>query len=521
MKVIDTVRKAAASAVWSQGVRLVRQPYAAQVIKRNDAEAELRVAAPGHSVPLTVTIYFGDVEWSCNCGSPMDPCAHVVAAAIALENEERASENESASPLPDSPTRSVDSSTSELGPAARADAAAVNSDASDAPRATPPRVASPEALGVTVGRPTNAARALENRRHLGYRLLQESGVVWLTRVLVAPDGTETQLRVSLSSPAARALVMEIAPREQDLHLDRLMGSAAGKYRIGEAMKAVATVLEGAPDVRVGTRAVRVSKEPVMPIVTLSEQHGELELRFERDPAIDEVIGAGLARLGDELRPLGETERTGWRLERLPSARRFSPSQSGELVNRILPELERKLIVEIKTDRLPGRVRTVKPHVEFELITEGEVLVARAVIVYGTPALARIVRGQLVQLGDRSPKRMPDAEKRLELALRDELDLLLDRPLRLEGLDAARFVERLERWRRKNASTTPGAVSERTVEIVSELLMRDHEPELVFHALGEPDIRVSPDVVLRAHLEGIEQLPLSDGSWGILPKGWPF
>jgi hypothetical protein len=89
--------------------------------------------------------------------------------------------------------------------------------------------------------------------------------VWLTRVLVAPDGAEAPLRVALSSPATRALVMEIAPRGQDLHLDRLMGSVAGKYRLSGTLQAVLTVLEGAPDVRVGARRVRVCKEPVMPV----------------------------------------------------------------------------------------------------------------------------------------------------------------------------------------------------------------------------------------------------------------
>lgn len=363
---------------------------------------------------------------------------------------------------------------------------------------------------------TPAARV---RRRLGYRVLAESGVVWLTRVLVAPDGTETPLRVALSGPAARQLVMEIAPREQDLHLDRLMGSAAGKYRIGTALQAVMTVLEGASDVRLGQRVVRISKDPVMPLVTLRDAGGGFELSFERDPSIDEVVGAGLARLGDELRPLGEIERTGWRLERLPWVRRFSLAQSGELVNNVLPELEKRLIVEVKSDRLPGRVRTFRPRVDFELVTEGEVLVVRAVIVYGAPPLARIVRGQLQQCGDRAPKRMHDAEKRLELALREQLDLLLDRPLRLEGLDASRFIERLERWRSEHAEDRVGHANASTVELVAELTMREGEPELAFCSSDDAGNRIAPDVIWRAHLEGIERLPLPSGQWGTLPKDW--
>jgi superfamily II DNA or RNA helicase len=503
VKFLDAIRKAAASGIWSEGVRLARQPRAVLVEQRGDEQAELRVVAPGHSVPLSVTIYFGDVEWTCNCGGRMDPCAHVVAAAIVLDGKSldgNISDAAGPSSLGEVPTSGV----------ARPSPAAVVASAAVRAALPPQRFVPPRASDAVISR--------EHRR-LGYRLIAESGVVWLTRVLVAPDGTETPLRVALSSPAARMLVMDIAPREQDLHLDRLMGSSAGKYRIGATLQAVMTVLEGATDVRIVGRPVRVDKEPVMPIVTLRDAGEELELVFEKDPAIEEVYGSGLARIGDELRPIGESDRTGLRLERLPLRRRFALSQAGKLVNDILPELDKRLVVEVTTDRLPGRVRTVKPRVEFELVTEGEVLVARAAILYGTPALARVVNGQLVQLGDMAPKRMLDAEKRLELLLRDELDLLLDRPLRLEGLDAARFVDRLERWRRLYAAERGEEMGARTVELVPSLVMLDDGLLIRFQPQDNADATVSADVVLRAHREGIEKVPLSNGSWGILPKGW--
>jgi hypothetical protein len=473
VQVLDTVRKAAAPGVWSEGVRLARQPSAVAVERRSDREAELRVVAGGHSVPRSVTIYFGDVEWTCDCGGKADPCAHVVAAAIAIDGQAMAVMARSIEP---------------------------NGGDSEA-------IAEP------------ALPSCESRRRLGYRLMKDSGTLWLTRVLVGPDGSETSLRTGLTSLAARALVIEIAPREQDLHLERLMGSAAGKYRVGQSMLAVVTVLEGAPDVRVDGRPVRVCREPVMPVVTLRDAGADFELVFEKDPSIDEVIGSGLARLGEQVRPLGETDRTGMRLERLPWVRRFAPTESGELVNDLLPELEKRLVIDVKTDRLPGRVRTTKPRVDFELVSEGEVLVVRATIVYGTPVLARIVNGHLVQQGDRAPRRMLDAEKQLELALRDELDLLLGRPLRLEGLDAARFVDRLERWHRSHQTDRIGQVGDRTVEVVVELALSADALEIEFHADADPGVRVATDVVWRAYREGIEKVPLSNGIWGILPKRW--
>ena len=46
-----------------------------------------RVGAPGPAALATVTLHPGDVEWDCDCGSRIDPCAHVAAAAIAVRQD--------------------------------------------------------------------------------------------------------------------------------------------------------------------------------------------------------------------------------------------------------------------------------------------------------------------------------------------------------------------------------------------------------------------------------------------------
>src|SRR5579872_6531914 len=80
-RMLEAVRKAALPAIWSQGVKLVRE----DAVRRDSAtssEAILRVRAPGHVVAPTVTLYVDGDEWSCDCGGKVDPCAHVAAAAI-------------------------------------------------------------------------------------------------------------------------------------------------------------------------------------------------------------------------------------------------------------------------------------------------------------------------------------------------------------------------------------------------------------------------------------------------------
>jgi superfamily II DNA or RNA helicase len=527
-KAFETIRKAAATGVWSTGVRLARAPNGVAVTREGASECECRVSAPNHSVPLTVTIYFGDVEWSCDCMGAMDPCAHVVSAIIALEGQAsghdpaeglehpsggagavRGGPAPAISPPPELPRRESAGNPSAGHADAVAPAIAVR-----APTAsrTPERAT----YGMTFVRGN-----VRRRRRLGYRFVVEPAGVSLTRFLIGEGDALTPLTTPLSSPMSRALVMEIAPREQDLRLDRLIGNAVQKYRVQSTLGAVMTALDGAPNVWLDERAVSVDKEPVMPRTVVAESSDGFELRFERNAAIDGIPGPGLALVGSALRPLGEVERTGLKLERLPVVVRYRREQTGELVSKVLPDLERRLVVEYLTDRLPGRTRTLKPRVEFELVTEGEVLVVRASLVYGGPPVAKIVSGRLVQLGGVTPRRMPDAEKELELSLREQLDILLDRPLRLEGLDAGRFVERLHSWRRRHEDSSSHEAVVRAVELEPVVETQEGEPLLSFvgHLPSGESCSVPPAVVLRAHLEGIEQVPLSSGGWGMLPKSW--
>ena len=50
---------------------------------------KLRVRAAGRTVPVTVVLYPGDAPgddaWECDCPSRVDPCEHVVAAAVSLQ----------------------------------------------------------------------------------------------------------------------------------------------------------------------------------------------------------------------------------------------------------------------------------------------------------------------------------------------------------------------------------------------------------------------------------------------------
>lgn len=70
---LDVVRKACRPAIWSQGVKLAREGSVSK-LSTGKGEAMFRVRAATHVVAPTVTLYFDDEEWSCDCGGKVDPC---------------------------------------------------------------------------------------------------------------------------------------------------------------------------------------------------------------------------------------------------------------------------------------------------------------------------------------------------------------------------------------------------------------------------------------------------------------
>ena len=80
---LANVRRRSPSMRLAQAAELAR-PGNVLSQRETDDEAMLLVQVPGWSVPATAMLYPAEGEWACDCGGA-DPCAHVVAAAMALE----------------------------------------------------------------------------------------------------------------------------------------------------------------------------------------------------------------------------------------------------------------------------------------------------------------------------------------------------------------------------------------------------------------------------------------------------
>jgi superfamily II DNA or RNA helicase len=459
-RLLEAVRKASLPGIWSQGVKLAREG-AVVPASSGKGERTLRVRAPGHPIPPTVTLYIDDLEWSCDCDGKADPCAHVTAAVIASTQSSEA--------------------------------------APSAPVTPPPR--------------------------LVYRLAKKDRLLAIARFIVHDDGREERFGASLSSELARSRpIAGVTPTHDDLRIDRILGSPPREVlpvaRVGEVLEALSSgaevTLDGAP--------VTVSGERVLPTATLSDgPAGGFVLRLETDPAVTAVVARGVARCGDTLRPLGETDTTGELLERLPLARTFAAGDVTELVTRVVPELEKKLVVTVLTRKLPREAKGARPRILMDLSHQGHTLSVLPTLVYGDPPVARVDGQSIVALGKQVPVRRLDEERALIQRLRDGLNLVPGRRVDLDGDEAVRFAAKLRAWQERTGDS-PQAAAFESRPLLARIELEDERFDVVFECDSSEDDETPPKradaaAVIRAWRDGLELVPLMDGGWAPLPAGW--
>jgi hypothetical protein len=430
-------------------------------------ELELRVKAPGRPVALTVILYPNDAVWECDCPGRVDPCEHVVAAAIFVQQAEKQ----------DTPLETVTKKWSRV----------------------------------------------------VYHFTRVSGGLELHRTLAHPDGKEEPLEDSLASIVARpAKAATLQVEQSDLLADRLLEKRTRGALPPERLDALLQVLQQARNVLLDGRPVAVSDELVFPRALVEERGGQLVVTVAKDPRVVDVVSPGVALLGDALARLGETSMTGPWLQNLPVVRTFASEQVGEVSSKILPELGRRMPVEVRSRRLPPIDRELKPRILMELNQLESGLSVLPTLVYGAPPSVRIDNGRMVYLRGAVPLRDEAAEQRLIHQLRDELNLVPGRRLTVQGQEMVRWADKLRRWRGDLSGDAAGIVSP---DVRLRPLLRVESAD----GAGIPNVRftlefqveggkgetqsVDAAAVIRAWNEGLGLVPLDGGGWAPLPRAW--
>ncbi len=468
MAFTDVVRKSALPAIWSQGVTLARGG-AALLVSRTPREITGRVRGTDALAAPEVTLYLEDEEWSCTCPSRVDPCPHVVALALAVDQG------------------LVGDARAE----ARSGAPIARTDSPAAPR---------------------AGRALQLR----YSFSRSRGTLYLERHVGWPDGREEPLVGSLLK-LTRTGGPELLPTAADLTVDRI----AGGFRQGivptARVREILGLLEGADRVDLDGHPVRTSRDEVLPVARVTDHvDGGVVVTISEDPGVSEVVACGVVRRGDELAPMGGVDLTGEQREKLPVTRVVSKGELGSFALEILPQLEAKAIVVVDTRRLPSKMGRTVPRLSFDMKQEGATLGVLPSLVYGDPAVARIDGDLMVSLGAAIPPREREKERALVDRLRAELDLVVGRRAFFKGDDAARFLSRLVSFSGQDVHNARIGGTRLVPRVV---IGHDLRLDVTLSAEDEPEVGASAEAVLSAWRQGLSFVPLEGGGFAPLPADW--
>ena len=455
------IREDCPAQTWSCGIQLARA-NAVTGRQLGDDDIELRIRPAGGAIASTVTLHLLHEEWECSCNNPADTCEHVAGAIIAMRQARTAG-----SELP-------------------------------------------------VSRTTGST--------LTYRLGREGHRIRLDRSVLGPDGEVVPLTVSLEELVnGSAKGSSVVPEPIDLRIDQFLQVRRLASLPGDVLTTLLPLLSEVTELYLEDERIVASNKPVLPRVLLDDSDHGFVLRVEAAPEVTEVLTSGVALcLGKPplLCPLGETTLTGKKLELLPNVRTFALQHVAELVCEVLPALERRIPVEVRSSKLPPLQRNVRPRVILEVSQQDDRLSVVPSMVYGDPPTARVDDNRLVHLGGPLPIRDRGAEAQQAALLREALDMIVGRQVDAIGPDAMTLARSLHTYQ----GTIHGDAHRRLYPeraLTPRVAIDGVRMELAFDLdNGEtPPTQAAPSAVLRAWENGDKLAPLLGGGWAALPEEW--
>jgi superfamily II DNA or RNA helicase len=423
-------------------------------------EVMLRISTRSGMLSPIVTLWPEDKDWSCNCASQAEVCAHVAAAVIALHHAPQAgSEASSQRPAP---------------------------------------------------------------ARLRYCFTRAQGGLAFERAVVQ-DGQVRILEGTLSAQAGRQSGTVLVTTQADVAVELALGSRRRGWLPREVMPKLLAALSRCADVRLDNVPITTSATPVGLRACVVDEVDDFKLFVEPDASVTEVFANGVVLCGTTLRTVKEPELTAREREVLPTGRYFAASEALELVTEVLPALRKRLTVDIRTQRLP-QIVSVPPRVVLEVQREEDTLTVLPTLVYGDPPTARVDAGRLVHLGGAIPRRDEVAENNLVRHLRNALGLVPGHRVQFTAADAVGFAAKLKTWRgeirgegHKTFVRTPPL--EPRLQLDAHAFNLWFETASPAPSGRSPSSRMSATTVLRAWQDGASLVPLTEGGWAPLPLAW--
>ncbi|MBN2797523.1 MAG: SNF2 helicase associated domain-containing protein [Deltaproteobacteria bacterium] len=269
----------------------------------------------------------------------------------------------------------------------------------------------------------------EYQVQLRYVFQQVKSDLKVHREVVSPDGGVSLLEGTLAESALFAT-------QADALAESLLVTAPLGPLPADTLRRLIAQLDGR-EVMLDGAVVRVSNEPVLFRVRVTEQEGGFRVGLFRPPALD-ALYRGAALLAGELRPTSHGSLRPDQRRQLVQGVSFRADQVGRLVGEILPRLAEQIPVDIETDRLPSGTQ-LEPRVRLHLAEVDAGLEVRAEVAYGEPAVAVVRNGALQALGDVHAARDIGAERRVAREYEEWTGLPVDYRHVLSPSRAAAFL----------------------------------------------------------------------------------
>lgn len=458
---LDQLQKACLPGIWSKGVALNRSQSVVQDTSSSSDELIFRVQTPDSPVARKVTLWPDEEDWFCDCGDKNSVCCHIAASAVFLKTGKKATDS-----LPNNST-----SNSTLG-------------------------------------------------QIQYRFKRCSDFLELERFILIPVGANTfkteRLTTSLVGHIAgiqsgRIQGRPVLATQSDFAIDALLSnrSSPSENLSSSILSQLFKHLAECPNITLDETKIEVSTHTVPFSVEVLDERDGFRVRIWKDPNIQEYFRNGAALSQNTLKRINQPSLTPFERDTLSKVGTFfSRDQIPQLLGDILPALEKKCQLLIRTSNVP-QLLYVKPKVSIETswAPGTETLTVIPKLIYEAPPSAQ--KGNHFFVPD------PIEEKNLARKLQTELQLAFGQKTHFEGEYAIRFSGKLKGWHTQGNGIAAFSVQ----GILSPKIQATQVGFDLSFSTPEGKKVADPNRVFQAWRENKSWVPLLDGGWAALPQGW--
>ncbi len=460
-RLFQLARELASSKVWSAGVEIARTGEFQRDESGERDELCWRLTRGPRDRVCRVVLSEQNELWQCDCGSEDDPCAHIVATILAVRQ---------------------------------------GKDGQHSAR----------------GKGGSPATVVHELRTSGSFLS-------FNRTLLTSAGERSVVAGSLVRAVAEfsKLGKSVSLTESEERIDHALAGRYSGVLEPKTMRRLIPALSRTPHVEFDGARVFVASEALpVEVEVVDDLEGEapgFRVRRANQQCVERLFDNSAAIKDGRLYAVEDSALSSDDIALLRGPGTFFPISKGlELATQLLPALTSKVMVVIRSDKIP-RARRVPPRVVIQTQSDdsGAVLTVIPHLIYGEPMIARVAGSSLELVDAREvPIRDVLEESRLVRDVAARLSLRIGEARAFHGEAAVHFSKRLSGWKTSGNGTSSFLAEEKLAPCgVGSAEGLDLHFESASGGVS------SAQAVIEAWRRGESFVPLLGGGWAGIPSEW--